>query len=110
MKFLDEAKVYIASGAGGNGCIAFRHEKFIEFGGPSGGDGGKGGDVIFEAISGLSTLLELRHRPHQKAENGHNGMVKNRHGAGGNDLLLKVPVGTVVKDAETDDILADLTE
>ncbi|HIJ87278.1 MAG TPA: GTPase ObgE [Desulfuromonadales bacterium] len=110
MKFIDEVTLYATSGHGGAGCVAFRHEKFIEFGGPSGGDGGKGGDVIFEASSGLSTLLELRHRPHQKAENGHNGMGKNRHGAGGNDLLIKVPVGTVIKDVETDDILADLTE
>jgi len=110
MRFIDEVTIFTSSGHGGAGCVAFRHEKFIEFGGPSGGDGGKGGDVIFEAVSGLSTLLELRHRPHQKAENGHNGMGKNRHGAGGDDLLLKVPVGTVVKDAETDEILADLTE
>ncbi|MFZ4855342.1 MAG: GTPase ObgE [Desulfuromonadaceae bacterium] len=110
MKFIDEVTLYATSGHGGAGCVAFRHEKFIEFGGPSGGDGGKGGDVIFEATSGLSTLLELRHRPHQKAENGHNGMGKNRHGAGGNDLLIKVPVGTVIKDVETDDVLADLTE
>ncbi|MDD2366604.1 MAG: GTPase ObgE [Desulfuromonadaceae bacterium] len=110
MRFIDEVTLFASSGHGGAGCVAFRHEKFIEFGGPSGGDGGKGGDVIFEAVSGLSTLLELRHRPHQKAENGHNGMGKNRHGAGGKDLLLKVPVGTVIKDAETGDILADLTE
>ena len=110
MKFIDEVTLFTSSGHGGAGCVAFRHEKFIEFGGPSGGDGGKGGDVIFEAVSGLSTLLELRHRPHQKAENGHNGMGKNRHGAGGKDLLIKVPVGTVVKDADTDDILADLTK
>lgn len=110
MKFIDEVTLYATSGHGGAGCVAFRHEKFIEFGGPSGGDGGKGGDVIFEATSGLSTLLELRHRPHQKAENGHNGMGKNRHGAGGRDLRIKVPVGTVIKDVETDDILADLTE
>ncbi|MDD2308310.1 MAG: GTPase ObgE [Desulfuromonadaceae bacterium] len=110
MRFIDEVTIFTSSGHGGAGCVAFRHEKFIEFGGPSGGDGGKGGDVIFEAVSGLSTLLELRHRPHQKAENGHNGMGKNRHGAGGKDLLLRVPVGTVVKDAETDEILADLTE
>ena len=110
MKFIDEVTLYATSGHGGAGCVAFRHEKFIEFGGPSGGDGGKGGDVVFEATSGLSTLLELRHRPHQKAENGHNGMGKNRHGAGGNDLLIKVPVGTVIKDVETDDVLADLTE
>lgn len=110
MRFIDEVTLFTASGHGGAGCVAFRHEKFIEFGGPSGGDGGKGGDVIFEPVSGLSTLLELRHRPHQKAENGHNGMGKNRHGAGGKDLILKVPVGTVVKDAETGEILADLTE
>lgn len=110
MRFIDEVTIFTSSGHGGAGCVAFRHEKFIEFGGPSGGDGGKGGDVIFEAVSGLSTLLELRHRPHQKAENGHNGMGKNRHGASGKDLLLRVPVGTVVKDAETDEILADLTE
>jgi GTP-binding protein len=110
MKFIDEVTLYATSGHGGAGCVAFRHEKFIEFGGPSGGDGGKGGDVVFLATSGLSTLLELRHRPHQKAEHGHNGMGKNRHGAGGKDLLIKVPVGTVIKDAETDDILADLTD
>lgn len=110
MKFIDEVTLFATSGHGGAGCVAFRHEKFIEFGGPNGGDGGKGGDVIFEAASGLSTLLELRHRPHQKAEKGHNGMGKNRHGAGGKDLLIRVPVGTIVKDAETDDVLADLTE
>ncbi|GFE62690.1 GTPase ObgE [Geobacter sp. AOG2] len=110
MKFIDEVTLFTASGHGGAGCVAFRHEKFIEFGGPSGGDGGKGGDVIFVATSGLSTLLELRHRPHQKAEKGHNGMGKNRHGAGGEDLVIKVPVGTVIKDAETDEQLTDLTE
>jgi GTP-binding protein len=110
MKFIDEVTLFTASGHGGAGCVAFRHEKFIEFGGPSGGDGGKGGDVIFEATFGMSTLLELRHRPHQKAEKGHNGMGKNRHGAGGEDLLIKVPVGTVITDADTDDVLADMTE
>ena len=110
MKFIDEVTLFTASGHGGAGCVAFRHEKFVEFGGPSGGDGGRGGDVIFEAVSGISTLLELRHRPHQKAEKGHNGMGKNRHGAGGKDLVIKVPVGTVIKDAETDEQLADLTE
>src|SRR5512137_2218353 len=110
MKFIDEVTLFATSGHGGAGCVAFRHEKFVEFGGPSGGDGGKGGDVIFVATSGLSTLLELRHRPHQKAEKGHNGMGKNRHGAGGADLVIRVPVGTVIKDAETGDILADLTE
>lgn len=110
MKFIDEVTLFTASGHGGAGCVAFRHEKFVEFGGPSGGDGGKGGDVIFWATSGLSTLLELRHRPHQKAQKGQNGMGKNRHGAGGEDLVIKVPVGTVIFDAETGDQLADLTE
>lgn len=110
MKFIDEVTLFASSGHGGAGCVAFRHEKFIEFGGPSGGDGGKGGDVIFEAVSGMSTLLELRHRPHQKAQKGHNGMGKNRHGAGGEDLVIKVPVGTVITDAETGNVLADMTE
>lgn len=109
MKFIDEVTLFASSGHGGAGCVAFRHEKFIEFGGPSGGDGGRGGDVIFQALAGLSTLLELRHKPHQKAEKGHNGMGKNRHGAAGKDLIIRVPVGTVIKDAETGDILADLT-
>ena len=110
MKFIDEVTLFTSSGHGGAGCVAFRHEKFVEFGGPSGGDGGKGGDVIFLATSGMSTLLELRHRPHQKAEKGHNGQGKNRHGAGGEDLVIKVPVGTVVTDAETGDVLADMNE
>jgi GTP-binding protein len=110
MKFIDEVTLFASSGHGGAGCVAFRHEKFIEFGGPSGGDGGKGGDVIFVARSGLSTLLELRHRPHQKAEKGHNGMGKNRHGAGGEDLVITVPVGTVITDAESGDQLADMNQ
>lgn len=110
MKFIDEVTMFASSGHGGPGCVAFRREKFIEFGGPNGGDGGKGGDVVFLAVSGLSTLLELRHRPHQKAEKGHNGQGKNRHGASGEDLVIKVPIGTVIKDAETGEQLADLTE
>lgn len=110
MKFIDEVTLLASSGHGGAGCVAFRHEKFIEFGGPNGGDGGKGGDVIFEAASGLSTLLELRHRFHQKAEKGHNGMGKNRHGASGKDLVIKVPVGTVISDAESGEILADMNK
>ena len=110
MKFIDEVTLYAASGHGGAGCVAFRHEKFVEFGGPSGGDGGKGGDVIFVASGALSTLLELRHRPHQKAEKGHNGMGKNRHGAGGKDLVVTVPVGTVINDVESGDRLADMNE
>jgi len=110
MKFIDEVTLYAASGHGGAGCVSFRREKFIEFGGPNGGDGGKGGDVVFLATAGLSTLLELRHKPHQKAEKGHNGMGKDRHGASGQDLVIRVPVGTVIKDAESGDQLADLTE
>jgi GTP-binding protein len=110
MKFIDEVTLFASSGHGGAGCVAFRREKFIEFGGPNGGDGGKGGDVVFLASSGLSTLLELRHRPHQKAEKGHNGQGKNRHGASGADLVIKVPVGTVINDAESGEQLADLTE
>lgn len=110
MKFIDEVTLFCASGHGGAGCVSFRREKFIPFGGPNGGDGGRGGDVIFEATSSLSTLLELRHKPHQKAERGRHGMGKDRHGAAGADLVIKVPVGTLIKDAETDEELADLTE
>jgi GTP-binding protein len=109
MQFVDEVKIFVASGHGGAGCVSFRREKFIPFGGPDGGDGGKGGDVIFEVTSAISTLLDLRYRPHQKAERGHHGMGKNRHGAKGEELVILVPPGTVVKDAETGDILADLT-
>lgn len=109
MQFVDEVKIHVASGHGGAGCISFRREKFIPFGGPNGGDGGKGGDVIFEVSPAISTLLDLRYRPHQKAETGHHGMGKNRHGANGKELKILVPVGTVVKDAESGEILADLT-
>jgi GTP-binding protein len=110
MKFLDEAKVYIASGAGGNGAIAFRREKFIEFGGPSGGDGGKGGDVLVEAVNGLNTLIDYRYQQHFKAERGGNGMGKDRHGANGKDALLRVPVGTQIYEEDGETLLADLTE
>lgn len=110
MKFIDEVKLHCASGHGGAGCVSFRREKFIPFGGPNGGDGGRGGDLIFEATSSLSTLLELRHKPHQKAQRGQHGTGKDRHGASGDDLLIKVPVGTVIKDAETGEELADLSE
>ena len=109
MKFLDEAKVYIASGDGGNGCIAFRREKFIEFGGPSGGDGGKGGDVIVEAVNGLNTLIDYRYQQHFKAERGGNGMGKDRHGANGKDAVLKVPVGTQIYEEDGETLLADFT-
>jgi GTP-binding protein len=110
MKFLDEAKVYVRSGDGGNGCVAFRREKFIEFGGPSGGDGGHGGDVIVEAVDGLNTLIDYRYQQHIKARPGGNGMGKDRHGANGADVLLKVPVGTQVFDDDKVTLIADLTE
>lgn len=110
MKFLDEAKVYIASGAGGNGCIAFRREKFIEFGGPSGGDGGRGGDVVIEAVNGLNTLIDYRYQQHFKAQNGIPGMGKDRHGANGKDVVLRVPVGTQVYEEDGETLLADFTE
>ena len=109
MKFLDEAKVYIASGAGGNGCIAFRREKFIEFGGPSGGDGGRGGDVTVEAVNGLNTLIDYRYQQHFKAKSGGNGMGKDMHGANGKDVVLKVPVGTQIYEEDGETLLADLT-
>jgi GTP-binding protein len=110
MKFLDEAKVYIASGAGGNGCIAFRREKFIEFGGPSGGDGGKGGDVVIEAVNGLNTLIDYRYQQHFKAQSGEPGMGKDRHGANGKDVVLRVPLGTQVYEEDGETLLADFTE
>jgi GTPase len=110
MRFIDEVKIHVESGAGGAGCVSFRREKFIPLGGPNGGDGGKGGDLLFEATAALSTLLELRYRPHLKAERGRNGMGKDRHGAGGKELKILVPVGTIIRDAETGEILADLTE
>jgi GTP-binding protein len=110
MKFLDEAKVYIASGSGGNGCIAFRREKFIEFGGPSGGDGGKGGDVVIEAVNGLNTLIDYRYQQHFKAQNGVPGKGKDQHGANGKDVVLKVPIGTQVYEEDGETLLADLTQ
>jgi GTPase len=110
MKFLDEAKVYIRSGDGGNGCVAFRREKFIEFGGPSGGDGGKGGDVIVEAVDGLNTLIDYRYQQHFKAKSGGGGMGKDRHGANGADIVLKVPAGTQVYEEDGETLLADLTD
>jgi GTP-binding protein len=110
MKFLDEAKVYIASGAGGNGCVSFLRLKFIEFGGPNGGDGGRGGDVLVEAVNGLNTLIDYRYQQHFKAQRGENGMGKDRHGANGKDAILKVPIGTQVYEEDGETLLADLTE
>jgi GTP-binding protein len=108
MKFLDEAKVYIRSGDGGNGCISFRREKFIEFGGPNGGDGGRGGSVIVEAVDGLNTLIDYRYQQHFKAKNGGGGMGKDRHGANGGDVVMKVPAGTQIYEEDGETLLADL--
>jgi GTP-binding protein len=110
MKFLDEAKVYIRSGDGGNGCVSFRREKFIEFGGPNGGDGGKGGDVLVVAVQGLNTLIDYRYQQHFTAKNGGGGMGKDRHGANGADVVLKIPVGTQIYEEDGETLLADLTE
>jgi len=110
MKFLDEAKVYIRSGDGGNGCVAFRREKFIEFGGPSGGNGGHGGDVVVEAVDGLNTLIDYRYAQHFKARPGVPGKGKDMHGARGDDVVLKVPVGTQIFEDDRETLLADLTE
>src|ERR671934_3063222 len=94
MKFLDQAKVYVRSGDGGRGAVSFRREKFIEFGGPDGGDGGRGGDVWVEAVDGLNTLIDYRYQQHFKAKTGTHGMGRNRTGGKGADVTLKVPVGT----------------
>ncbi len=109
MKFLDTAKVYIQSGSGGNGCVAFRREKFIEFGGPWGGDGGKGGDVWAEAVENLNTLIDYRFQQHVRARNGEGGMGKDMHGAGGDDAVLKVPVGTQIFEEDGETLIADLS-
>src|SRR5712672_801391 len=109
MKFLDEAKVYIRSGDGGNGCVAFRREKYIEFGGPSGGNGGRGGDVIVEVADGLNTLIDYRYQQHFKAPKGTNGMGKDRHGANGKPVVLKVPVGTQIFDEDRETLIHDFT-
>jgi GTP-binding protein len=110
MKFLDQAKVYIRSGDGGAGAVSFRREKFIEFGGPDGGDGGRGGDVWVEAVEGLNTLIDYRYQQHFKAQTGVHGMGRNRHGAAGEDVVLKVPVGTQVLDEDKETLIADLDQ
>ncbi len=109
MHFLDQAKIFIRSGAGGPGAVSFRREKFIEYGGPDGGDGGKGGDIIFEAVDGLNTLIDFRYTQHFKAPRGKGGAGRNQTGAGGKDLIVKVPVGTQVLDEEKAHVLADFT-
>jgi GTP-binding protein len=110
MHFLDQAKIFIRSGAGGAGAVAFRREMYVEYGGPDGGDGGKGGDIVFEAVPGLNTLIDFRYTQHFKAPRGKGGAGKNRTGAGGDDLVIKVPVGTQVIDDDRETVLADLTE
>ncbi|HEV7960482.1 MAG TPA: GTPase ObgE [Rhizomicrobium sp.] len=110
MKFLDIAKVYASSGAGGNGCIAFRREKFIEYGGPYGGDGGKGGDVWAEAVDNLNTLIDYRFQQHVRAKNGEGGKGKVMTGAGGADAVMKVPAGTQIYEEDGETLIADLPE
>ena len=108
MKFLDQAKIYLRSGDGGDGVVAFRRERFIEYGGPDGGDGGKGGDIIFEAVQNLNTLIDFRYTQHFRARKGGNGAGSDRTGAGADDVVIKVPVGTQIMDDDQETMLADL--
>jgi GTP-binding protein len=110
MKFLDQAKIYITSGKGGRGCVSFRREKYIEHGGPNGGNGGKGGDIILITDPNLNTLIDFRYQQHFKAKKGGDGKGQNRTGAGGNDLIIKVPPGTEVYNDDKSVLLADLTK
>jgi len=108
MKFLDLAKVYIRSGAGGPGCVSFRREKNLEYGGPDGGDGGRGGDILVIAVDGLNTLIDFRYQQHFKAQNGEHGMGRQRHGRNGEDTILRVPAGTEILDEDQETLIADL--
>ena len=111
MQFLDQAKIYLQSGKGGNGCVSFRREKYVEFGGPDGGAGGKGGDIIFEGCSSLNTLIDFRYKQHFKAKKGTDGSGKNCNGAKGQDIIIKVPIGTqVISDSYKESILLDITK
>lgn len=110
MKFVDQTKVFVKSGPGGNGCVSFRREKYVEFGGPNGGDGGRGGHIIVEAITGLNTLVDFRYQRHFKAKKGQHGMGKNMTGKTGEDLIMKVPVGTQIWDEGQEFMIADLTK
>jgi len=109
VKFLDEAKVYVRSGDGGAGCVSFRREKFIEFGGPDGGDGGRGGDVWIECVEGLNTLIDYRYQQHFKARKGEHGSGRNRAGGKGEDVILKVPAGTEILSEDRETLIADMT-
>ena len=110
MKFLDQAKLYINSGKGGNGCVSFRREKYIEFGGPNGGDGGKGGSVSIECVDGLNTLIDFRFKQHFIAKNGEDGKGNEKKGSNGEDIILKVPKGTIILEEDNETIIADLKE
>jgi len=110
MKFVDQTRIFLKSGPGGNGCVSFRREKYVEFGGPNGGDGGKGGDVVIEAITGLNTLVDYRYKRHYKAQKGQHGMGRDMTGAGGEDLVMQVPVGTQVFDEDREFMIADLVK
>ena len=111
MQFLDQAKIYLQSGKGGIGCVSFRREKYVEFGGPDGGAGGKGGDIIFEGCSSLNTLIDFRYKQHFKAKKGTDGSGKNCNGAKGQDIIIKVPIGTqVISDTDKESILLDITK
>jgi GTP-binding protein len=110
MHFLDQAKIFIRAGAGGQGAVSFRREKYVEYGGPDGGSGGKGGDIIFEAVPGLNTLIDFRYKQHFRAQRGFGGAGKDRTGPGGEDLVIKVPVGTQVIDDAGEEVLLDFTE
>src|SRR6187549_783796 len=108
MHFLDQAKIFIRSGAGGPGAMSFRREKFIEFGGPDGGNGGKGGDIVFEAVANLNTLIDFRYTQHFRAKKGGNGAGSDRTGAGASDVVIKVPIGTEIVADDRTTLLADL--
>ena len=110
MKFLDQAKIYVQSGDGGAGCVSFRHEKYIEFGGPNGGDGGKGGSVYVEAVPNLNTLIDFRYHQHFKAQKGRNGMGSEKNGPKGEDLIIKVPVGTEILAEDQETLVVDMIE
>ena len=110
MKFLDQAKIYVSSGKGGKGCVSFRREKYIEYGGPNGGDGGKGGDVVFITDQNLNTLIDFRYQQHFKAMKGQDGMSKNKTGANGEDIIIKVPPGTEIHNEDKSVLLAELLE
>src|ERR687890_852691 len=109
MHFLDQAKIYLSSGAGGPGAVSFRREKYIEYGGPDGGNGGRGGDIVFEAVEGLNTLIDFRYTQHFRAPRGKGGSGSNRTGAGGEDLVIRVPVGTQILSDDREHVLADFT-